>query len=1628
METSRTKLRREVREKRLAYFENQGSSSHPPKLQEEAVYRAKSPSKNPYKDKTKIGRDKKDRSRHIYRQQITHDNGRDDRLTASGLSVRSGRPSSARSGVPRQGLRYPPGPSGDDCANVTPLRRKKNRPSSAVPSAHGDQYRLDIADSARLTGSNLRPSSAKAGARPKRPQRDPTTDHAVQRPSTASAYRSDNENARRQSEFADFRKETHVSSHYAKKETSGSKSRLSDRELQDFFRLREIRQQSGNDLSPSSSEGGQDAGGPRTYNFFRNEAKSHQVVPESRPYRDDPYGSRSKASLENGISRRVRSQLGSKVESEALQASEFHSAYSAENMLQSLLGSRKVKAKLHDELLSSFLENDGYESILTRKRNSSRPRDQILNRGGPDLNGNEVEMDSALLKFHHTTSVELDNEHEECTDETEQEKALSSIPSASDDVSAYWATQQEKQENVRVESIPTDGRLDGDGSVAGNKDEGEESGVEMDDLNFDVGALCNAAKQGDDILRQYIQGLTEKVKAKKGKESNPSETVLGEGSTRSSGKIDSLFAPKMPERKFDEKTAAASVHEKVAVPPAEQSYLALYSESDYMRKKEVEPIFVEDKVNLQNASTNGIVEMDHDHPPSPKHAPYKNHFGSAKDSIGYRDTEPSVSFEAIIDYQKDNVSLEDKETEFDQRVFNVQESFQDDNASVVSKVKEPAVTADLLEKLGLFDNNDSSFTNPLRSQLEGSSDLLSHGADSSTDDAGFKLVNGTLDDSDLGLETFRLDSRIVLPLEEVRDYTYSKVGVLTTSHVDSADLIEEILDMPTASRPARAEAEPLRRTYDMTEEPTKGDIADPNVNTPFHSQIQRSKYGVSFVFDPQDTGNDVNGANAYTAFVPQPNQGPGNSKHGIAFEVDLASARKQPKPPPSSKPSNTRLMTPSRGSPKLSRSSPQKSRPRKSPRTPDAHRYEVRNYHEKDRRMRKLSSPRAIASPVSNLASESSSTGDNQSSLRLSLPSNMDTDRPGAEEIVHLGDSLGDSLLDVEVGAPFNHSPRREAPLEDVNEVLDRISNFNPPAASRSVALESQDTVSDIIGQNGVNFTVRQDSRDPQDRRQDIHKASKPRPSSANPKRTATKKPGSNRPTSAHSKMYSSPDKSYDRKWPQSSMAWMTQHKLTSSLLGGDQSASDLSASGSKVKISQSRVNREFAGKSKPPVAVQMSRRDGEFVTVRSSKLFDGTVSRVLDGRGSVGVPPLTLQLIQDSPRGSESLSIWQLLPDEILLHIFSYLPQHKLVMCALTCQRFHRIAMDDSLWRTIRLENRDLTDFYLTYIGEKHPVSLTLHKCRGNLVTENGLRNLFRSCADSLQELNVTGCSKGELQGDSILLHVSRCFNLISLDTSWCAVTDNGLSAILDGCPRLETICLNGCQSVSDQCLRQIVNKYGSNLEVLELCGCFNLSPQTLTHLADTSNHLRTLNIAQCYKITDECVASVAPKFQSLQHWQLKGVKELRDSAVKKIARHCKKLRTLSIASCPHVTDVSLIEIATYLNSIRSLDASGCRKIGNEGMRCLATCCPYLEKVGLSSTSVTHKSVSSLASYASQTLMELKLNCCREITEASIIRLLKHCKKLKTLHLYGVKGLRNLGILKVQYPCIEYLEKVRAP
>ena len=82
-------------------------------------------------------------------------------------------------------------------------------------------------------------------------------------------------------------------------------------------------------------------------------------------------------------------------------------------------------------------------------------------------------------------------------------------------------------------------------------------------------------------------------------------------------------------------------------------------------------------------------------------------------------------------------------------------------------------------------------------------------------------------------------------------------------------------------------------------------------------------------------------------------------------------------------------------------------------------------------------------------------------------------------------------------------------------------------------------------------------------------------------------------------------------------------------------------------------------------------------------------------------------------------------------------------------------------LGRNIQLEKQVLTDFGLTQIGERHPTHLGLIQCTGN-ITENGLRNLFRSCADNLKvSRGVTFHQKWVLNSVSVY-HYKGCFKRI--------------------------------------------------------------------------------------------------------------------------------------------------------------------------------------------------------------------------------------------------------------------------
>lgn len=377
----------------------------------------------------------------------------------------------------------------------------------------------------------------------------------------------------------------------------------------------------------------------------------------------------------------------------------------------------------------------------------------------------------------------------------------------------------------------------------------------------------------------------------------------------------------------------------------------------------------------------------------------------------------------------------------------------------------------------------------------------------------------------------------------------------------------------------------------------------------------------------------------------------------------------------------------------------------------------------------------------------------------------------------------------------------------------------------------------------------------------------------------------------------------------------------------------------------------------------------------------------------------------------------WHHLPDEIWLHIFSYLGNHDRFQCSLVSTQFHRIIQDESLWRHITLEKKMLQDDWLMRIAHLHPSTLELIQCHGDQVTAAGLSYLFKECTDSLLKLRFSRCSRGELTGDNILLASTVCRNLTHVDASWCTVTDSGLSAIAKSCDRLESLCLNGCGLIADNGLKTLATLHYKSLKELEMFGCFNVTSRGIRYLANICRNLRTLQLGQCYKITDSCIAEVSSNLCCVENLDLRGCKQIKDTCIEKIVDNCSRLQTLALANCPNISNNAMQKIASTLPGIRSIDVCGCKLITDESVNRLAMNCRQLVYLDISSTGCTYKSVCRLAEQGSTDLETLKLNFIAGITESSLTRLTNHCKRLTTLHLYGCKRVKNLQKLQALHP-----------
>ncbi|KAF8389569.1 hypothetical protein HHK36_024085 [Tetracentron sinense] len=249
----------------------------------------------------------------------------------------------------------------------------------------------------------------------------------------------------------------------------------------------------------------------------------------------------------------------------------------------------------------------------------------------------------------------------------------------------------------------------------------------------------------------------------------------------------------------------------------------------------------------------------------------------------------------------------------------------------------------------------------------------------------------------------------------------------------------------------------------------------------------------------------------------------------------------------------------------------------------------------------------------------------------------------------------------------------------------------------------------------------------------------------------------------------------------------------------------------------------------------------------------------------------------------------------------------------------------------------------------------------------------------------------------------------LQSLDVSFCRkLTDKGLSAIAEGCCNLRRFHLEGCRFVTDGLLHAL-SKNCPNLEELGLQGCTNITDSGLTVLVDGCHNIRFLNINKCSNIGNIGVCRVSKACSSsLRTLKLLDCYKVGDEGICSLGQTCKNLETLVIGGCRDISDESIKSLAnTCSQSLRNLRMDWCLNVTDSSLSCVLSQC--------------------------RILAALDIGCCEEVTDAAFRGLLRRNgfeSELKVLKVSNCPkiSVSGIGMVLECSKSLEYLDVRSCP
>ncbi|KAI1877836.1 uncharacterized protein JN550_000018 [Neoarthrinium moseri] len=382
----------------------------------------------------------------------------------------------------------------------------------------------------------------------------------------------------------------------------------------------------------------------------------------------------------------------------------------------------------------------------------------------------------------------------------------------------------------------------------------------------------------------------------------------------------------------------------------------------------------------------------------------------------------------------------------------------------------------------------------------------------------------------------------------------------------------------------------------------------------------------------------------------------------------------------------------------------------------------------------------------------------------------------------------------------------------------------------------------------------------------------------------------------------------------------------------------------------------------------------------------------------TVGLPPELKTRSRSGTARKPLYDFWANMPDEIRLHIFSYLHPKELVRASRVSKEFHTYCFDGQLWTML-----DASDFHqdipaeslakiivaagpfvkdLNLRGciqvEHYKRAEVLAKACRNLInaTLEGCRNFQKSTLHSLikaneklANLNLTGLPA--VSNSTCKIISQHCPQLETFNVSWCKHMDaRGVKMVILGCPklrdvrageikgfdsldvakaifetnRLERLVLNGCVDLTDDALKVMIHGVDPQIDIL--------SNRPIV----PARKLRHLNLSRCRHLTNRGIETLGYMVPDLEGLQLSGCSQVTDSALEPILASAPRLTHLELEDLSELTNDLLsqhLAKAPCASTLEHLSVSYCENLSDTGMLPVIKSCVSLQSVDMDNTRI---------------------------------------------------------------------------